>query len=497
MKRLSLIFLTIILLIIVGFSQKMQALSFPFVDEQDNFAIGKYLLKEEIIYEDIITNHQPLTYILSAAVQKIRPSNTTFSLLVNHRMALFFWTSIWALVLVWYFGLGGFLAVIIFELTKSDMFGNLFLAESMVAYPLLFITGIFLQNTHLEKLTLIILGISFTVVLFTLSPIWPALLLLMLLLIYKLKNQPQKKFIYIALGILIVTLFVAKFSSISGYIQQTIFINLTYTIPQYHDGTYKESWVATIFKSFITPVFSFTKDATSVIWIIRVLTLMLVVNIVLLIRKDKKKLALTVLFLLGLSNIRFIYPGDNPYNSFHLIPWYSLFIFVTVMLAIKQKKIVNVALIVIVLMISLRYGVNNLFVKKDMQIEYTTNYSTHTDIGQIIGIMKNSKDTLFVSPNAWLVYWQSDVSHLPKLYGYYTWMSGIPRFHTKITESFEKNPPTFFYCENCKGLDLGKYLSKYQEIKRNGMNANLFVINEKIKGLTDAQKEQLKFYGID
>ncbi|OGE28137.1 hypothetical protein A2867_01120 [Candidatus Daviesbacteria bacterium RIFCSPHIGHO2_01_FULL_40_11] len=497
---------TVLFLLVTGFFYKSTALSFPFVDEQYNFAIGKYLTKGEILYDDIITNHQPITHILSALVQEVKNPNTTFSLLVAHRVAVAIWSGIWALVIVTYFGIGGFLFVVLYELTKSYMFGNLFLAESIVVYPLLFIVGVVLYRKTLNKLTLIILGISLTLTFFTLGPIWPALAFLGSLLIFQLKNYSKQKLLYLFLAILAVAFLVGKYSSFTGYIYNYLFLNFVYTIPAYHASYYREPWIATILKAFASPLFSFIRtDVTSILWIIRLLSIMLIINIIYLIQRGKLRWALMLVVLLGLSNIRFVSPGVGSYGGFHLLPWYSVLIFVSLLVSTEQFKqnvgrlfkIITIVIITASFLAGLSYAKEALFVKSDLQKEYTTNYSTHTDIGQIINIMKNPEDTLFVSPDAWLVYWQSDTHHPPKLFGYYAWTSGIPEFHKKIHELFNKNPPTFFYCEDCKGLDLGQFLTQYKEIKKNGGSTHLFVLPSRIENQTNLQSERLKFYGID
>lgn len=49
-----------------------------FVDEEYNLAIGKYITQNEVLYEDIITNHQPITDILSGLVQGLKTPPTFF-----------------------------------------------------------------------------------------------------------------------------------------------------------------------------------------------------------------------------------------------------------------------------------------------------------------------------------------------------------------------------------------------------------------------------------
>ena len=98
--------------------------------------------------------------------------------------------------------------------------------------------------------------------------------------------------------------------------------------------------------------------------------------------------------------------------------------------------------------LSFKFSQTSLFIKTDQILSYNINYSTYTNRGDAVRIMAHSDDTLFVSPDAWLVYWQSDTNHLPKLYGYYTWMSGLPKIHSAVLDAFSQNPPTYFYCEN-------------------------------------------------
>lgn len=506
-ERLPIIFVvTAIFLLVMGFYYKGSALSSSFVDEQYNFAIGKYLLKGEILYDDIITNHQPITHIFSALVQKIRKPNTTFSLLMSHRIAVIIWSSIWALLLVAYFGMGGFLFVTLYELTKSYMFGNLFLAEAIVVYPLTFTVGIIIHNKPLNKFSITLLGILLTLAAFTLGPIWPALAFLGLLLLFRLRNNFKTKLPFLALGILVVILFVAKYTSLTGFIHDYLYLNSVYTVPQYHALYYQESWFLTIFKAFITPLFSFIQtDVTYILWIIRLLSVLLIINLYYLVRHAKLARAAVIIVLLALSNIRFVYPGIGSFLGFHLLPWYGVFIFIAITISLEQFKAsssylfkaINALIIILAIAVSLNYAKDFFLAKKDLLKEHTTNYSTLTDIGQIIRIMKSPDDTIFTSPDAWLVYWQSDTRHLPKLFGYYAWMSGVPELHERILATFTKNPPTFFYCENCQGLDLGQFLKSYKQVIKNSSRTNLYVLPYRIDSLTKQQLEQLKFYGIN
>lgn len=504
--RVIIFVITILFLLAIGYFYRGMALSFPFVDEQYNFAIGKYLTDGEILYDDIITNHQPFAHIFSALVQEIKKPNTTFSLLVAHRTTIIIWSGIWAVLLVVYFGMSGFLFIFLYELTKSYMFGNLFLAEALVVYPLIFTVGIIILNKRLNKFSIFFLGISLTLAAFTLGPIWPALAFLGLLVLFQFKNEFKIKFSLFVLGGLSVILFVAQFTSLTGFIHDYLYLNIIYTVPQYHAAYYQESWLLTIFKAFSAPLLSFIQtDTTYILWLIRLLSVLLIMNLYYLVRHGKSAKVIVIIVLLALSNIRFVYPGVGSFGGFHLLPWYGAFIFLTVAISLEQFKAssnylfkaVNVLIIILTIAISINYAKDLFLVKKDLSKEYTTNYSTLTDMGQVIKIMRSPDDTIYVSPDNWLVYWQADTFHLPKLFGYYAWMSGVPEFHERILETFIKNPPTFFYCENCNGLDLGQFLKLYKQVIKNGGKTNLYVLPYRIDHLTEEQQEQLKFYGIN
>lgn len=499
--RIFLISITIFFLIITGYFYKNISLSYPFIDEQEVFAIGKYLLNGEKLYKDIITNHQPVGYIASAFVQKITNPNTTFMLLEKHRLAIILWSALWSLIFVAYFDLGGLLFVIIYELTKSYMFGSLFLSETLIVHPLLFLTGLVLSEKKTTRLTLILLGLSLAFALFSLGPIWPALAFLSLILVIKLRLNLRQNLKWLLIGVFVVVLLVAKYSSVPGYFYYNLYLNTAYTVPQFHS----EPWSLTVLKSFATPLISlFKNDSALVSWVIKLLSLLLIINIVYQFKHKKYYLSLVLIILLGLSNIRFVNPGAAFNDGFHLLPWYGVLVFVTAVTTVKHLKknnglifkLLNLSIITAVILVGIKYS-QQIFYSRNKNQEYTINYSTHTDIGSIIKIMKDPKDTLFVSPDNWLIYWQSDTNHIPGLFGYYAWFGGIPSIHSKVLDNFSNNPPVFFYCENCKNLDLGKFLDKYREVKRNNGNSYLYVLPARINNLTNSQRERLKFYGVN
>lgn len=499
-NRLLLLIISLVFLLITGNYYKNSAFAFQFVDEQYNLAIGKYLLRNEVLYDDIITNHQPITHLLSFAVQKYSNPNNTFMLLIRHREFIILWSTIWSLLFALYFGLPALFFIFLYELTKGLLLGNLFLAESLVVYPLIFLIGATVFNKQgLNSSELLFSGICLGLSLLLLGPIWPTIACLILLLLYQRKCSFIKTLIYITSGMIIIILPILRYVSVSGYFHYYLFTNFTFTIPNYHGS---ESWITTTFKAFLTPVISFLRtDESLTLWIVKISSLLITVN---LIYQKKFKQFLLIIFLLGMSNIRFVSPGNEDYSGFHLLPWYSSLIFITSIIVVKAFKenshffikITNIALVTLVVILTFKYTLPVIFEKQDIQKDYLINYSTHTDRGELIRLIAQPSDTLFVSRDSWLVYWQSNINHLPKLFGYYTWMAGIPKLHSEILDTFIKHPPVFLYCENCKESEFRQFLSQYSQLRKSGNNIDLYVLQKRLKILTQFQLDQLKFYGV-
>lgn len=124
-KVFSLLLLGLVFLFLLrGYEDKIYSISF--VDEEDNIAIGKYLLKGEKLYSEIYTNHQPTAYILSSLVQFVSRPPNILMVIKRHREFVIFWSFAWSAYLLWTFGFYTLFFIIPYELTKFLLFGNLF-----------------------------------------------------------------------------------------------------------------------------------------------------------------------------------------------------------------------------------------------------------------------------------------------------------------------------------------------------------------------------------
>lgn len=488
-KYLSFI-LVILLLFITIPAYKNQIFSTRFVDEEYNFAIGRYLNKGEILYDDIITNHLPVTHLLSGLVQKKTNPETTYALIDGQRTAIINWSAIWSIILVLYFGAAGLIFVVIYELTKSHLYGNLFLAETVVAYPIVFLIGLsFFRKFPLKAFETFLAGVLLAFSALTLGPLWPGIFFLCLLILIKQLNAQKssklriKSIILGLAGALFVFALVLPYVNIQGFLEYYVFGNLTGMIPNT-----SQYWLNSIPQSFASPFISFIgNEPSDQLMLIRALSAILIVNLIYLVYLRRFFSAVSIFILLGLFNIRFIRPGEGHSSGFHLLPWFAGLVIITSFLFVEQFKNkspyiikgLNIAIFAVAIFFSFKYAKLNLFIEKDAKRDYEIFFSTHTKIGESIKSLRKPGDTLFVFPDAWLVYWQSDTDHLPKLFGYYAWMAGIPKLHERIHQSFLNNPPKFFYCEGCKNTELGQYLEIYSGTRGYEKEQNLFILNNK------------------
>lgn len=505
--KFILLILTLVLLFVSSKAYQNQALSFHFVDEEDNIVLGSYLLKGEKLYSDLFSHHQPLAYTFSAGIQKATDANTLFLLIKRHREAVIIWSVFWSVFLVLRFGLPLFITVLIYEPLKIFLLGNLFLSESLVVYPLVYlISWVLTVHKHLYKLEIPLIGFCLSLCFFLLSPLWPLLLFLSSLIIIKLRRSKIGNFWW--LGILIGAILpiglTLNFVSLPDYFYNAFYINFNYYIPI----TSKDSWIITALNAFSSPLLAFTnfQNNNATLQVIRILSVALLLNCLFLIKQNNWRLLMMIVLFLGLANIRFVSPGAEGYSGFHIIPWFMTVIVLTsisTLLIWKQTprslfKIPVLVLLMVLITVVFRESTQTLLAPRDKNLDFYINYSRQADFGQAIKIMKDENETLFIAPDEWLIYWQADISHFTKMVNYYAWMSQVPPIKEPLHTNFRNNPPTYFYCDHCQYgyFGLEEFFYNYQKIKKDGQETNLMVLKKKVVRLSSDQLRQLLFYNF-
>ncbi|MFA6073868.1 MAG: hypothetical protein WC758_07175 [Candidatus Woesearchaeota archaeon] len=500
-KKVALIFITLFFCLFLAFFYHKQIFALRFFDEEETFAAGKYLNQEEHLYSDLITSHQPLTTIASSVLQKVSHPDNLLMLIKRHREAIIIYSVIWDIILVASAGFTGFLFVLIFETTKILLFGNLFIAESLITYPLIFLVIFATKKIRVTYKHAFIYGILITSCLFLLAPIWPLIIYLAYLLVKKFDLRQRWVFL---LGSIAVLLVVIPFFDPLKYWEHTIINNFKYTIPA---TSYFGPWYMTFAKGFFAPLISLTHlNGSLLLWLERGLVVGLLTYFVISFLQHKYRPIIFTFVLLGLANLRFYTPGLDYYQGFHSLPWFSLLIYLSLSSLIKSFQKIDIKLVrilivgelgVIILLSSLIF-IKYLLPTQDKQRDFYVNYSQEESYGQVIKLLSNSpNDNLFVYPDNWLIYWSSGLNHGFRNFGYFQVLSQIPKFSKSVNDMFIKSPPTFFYCEKCSQSSFVNYLPQYDVIKRDGKNTDLYLLKTKVLTLTQEQLKQLKYFQYD
>jgi len=426
-----------------------------FVDEEENMVTGHYLLQGDKMYQDVFSQHQPIPAILSATIQKVTNPNSLFLLVKRHREFIIIWSFVWSLLLVFRFGfwIAGF--VFSYELTKIFLLGNLFLAESLVVYPVTYLISLVICKfrDNPSSIELFFVGLILMLLLFTFSPIWPLLILLFICFVVKFKIYDWKK-----IGL-----------------------------------------VGSVF-SFFLPFLPSSPD-TVINQVIKVFSLCFIVFSVFFLTKKKKIFFLVFLFL-GLANIRFSQPGLDYYRGFHLIVWYSLLLFfvfwsIKYLDRLAKNKVIRIGLAVLgcgLVVFCLIVVKPELFMKRNLVNDYYINYSGQFDLGEAVRILKGPGDTLFVAPDQMLIYWQSGIQKSSKYIFYYPFMDKVLSVQNDMAKMFENNPPTFIYCQKSLFNNLSQYLSDYLLLTRDGRSVDLYIHKDKLENISGQQLKDLKYY---
>ena len=142
LKKILLLSSLFLLFVFFAFQTLQSRLfSIHFVDEDENMVAGYYMAKGEKLYSDIFSHKQPMPAIFSALINKIFKPKSLFLFIKRHREAVFFHSVFWWLIFLFEFGFSGLIFSIMTEITKRFLLGDLFLAESLVVFPLVYVLG--------------------------------------------------------------------------------------------------------------------------------------------------------------------------------------------------------------------------------------------------------------------------------------------------------------------------------------------------------------------
>src|SRR3989344_7553536 len=129
--------------------------AFGCFDDCNNFMGGYFLLQGKRMFSDFFFNHQPLAGYISYAIQAVSSPQNVFELILRHRQFMLLLGLAFNALLILRFGAKALIFALLFEFSKFYIFGDRFLSEGMIVYPLVYIVGIvWLKLSNHKPLTI-------------------------------------------------------------------------------------------------------------------------------------------------------------------------------------------------------------------------------------------------------------------------------------------------------------------------------------------------------
>lgn len=489
--------LLIALFTIPGFRSHIFFLNF--VDEDDNIVIASLMNEGKELYRDVYSQHQPLPFYLSSSLQNILDPDNILMNVKRHREFMMFWSLGWIFLLTFRFGWPLFAASFVIELSKINLLGNLFLAESLVVYPLLYVLSYFIFQKKFplngEHWCVIIL---IWVLILSLAPIWPLLGAMFIYLLYCSHHRFATS-TRIALVGVILGFAVFSRGTFLYFWHDVVYINYQFYIPLTTPIGMGESVV----KAFLAPIIVFfSQEHTLLLGFIQLLSLSFLLELFWLCRDKQYLRALGWVAVLFLVNIRYIDPSNTLYGAFHMLPWVSVFILaVFVELArlwtAQGLKQLTAKFIVIILTLStLSLASSTLWDVRDPANDFYINYSPSVDIAKVVEILSRDRQhSIWVEPVMYWPYWQTGAKQYSEMINYYGWMDQTPPLRDSLDALLDSELPTIVWAKTHDGI--GPYLDRYLQFRRDGKPVDLYLRQDKLSEISESALQELDYYRFE
>lgn len=466
-KKLFLLFLLIPLWVFLRSVYRDRIGAFGCFDDCNNIMGGYFLLQGKHLFSEIFFNHMPLMAHMSAAIQATTNPQSIYMLIYEHRMALIYFFIIADVFLVLRFGFVGFGFALLYESTKGFLFGERFLAESIIVYPLVYLLGVVLLLFNRKKVSLPELWLSVLLtwfVIFMREPYIPLVLWLFGTIVWF-----HRKTIWAWWGtvcLIVSSAISVLYYGFGDFIFNVLTVNRMNIATEATIASQQSGGVASI---VLYPLQLFWGGSWNLFRHIEVSLMILVITSVFYLRKirgaGQRIVFLCVTF--TLANIRPTVAGAVYYGSFHHLIWYAFLVYSASFLSfyaydtqafqLKGKVFSKLDVMSVLLEVAFAgigiYAIfspqSYLYEKVDRQTEFTTNYGNYYVGGEVVKRLASSKDTLFLDGQDDLIYWQAK---LPSSYRY-SWYTSLMPFFPVYTQArddmFVKNPPVFYFGQ-CK-----------------------------------------------
>lgn len=483
-------------------------LTFGCFDDCFNITTGYFIKNGKLLYSDIFFNHQPLMAYISFAVQSITDPINIFALILFHRKFILIFSIIMNLFIAARFRFAGLGFILFYEATKLYVFGDRFLAESVIIYPLVYLLGLLwykLNKNKIYPIEYLISAFFVWFIIFLREPFVPLALILFGLIIWPFNKNFRAKITAVIFLILLSSFMLLKLP-LKDYIFNVLTVNraLVLTYPS-------DNFLYELFKIFLYPVYILVEGHQGFFRTILIGASFLFISLggFLAIFLKKWKTVGLIVFILGLANVRYSFPGKPFYEAFHIAPWYGMFIFSIFLFlgSLWNEKILRRAryLFILALIILFSYAVSPssvLWEKNDLHADLINNYGQYLSNGEVAKILALPGSTLFVDGFDELIYWQAK---LPSSYKYSWYTSVMPKislYSEKRMEMFKNNPPDIYYgsCPKEKAdfrLIPDEQKSLYVNLQAFGGPTCLYLKKENLNKISEKQWQKAKEFGFD
>lgn len=427
-------------------------LTFGCFDDCFNITAGYFIKNGKLLYSDLFFNHQPLMAYISFVIQSVSDPINIFALILAHRKFILIFSILMNLFIAARFRLAGLGFILFYESTKFYVFGDRFLAESVIVYPLVYLLGLTWYKFNKNKIHSIeyIASAFFAwFIIFIREPFVPLAFILFGLIIWPFNKKTFRvKLISIAFLIFLIIFLLLRLP-LKEYIFNVIAINRNIVISFPSNNYFYE-----LFKIFFYPVYILINGEQGFFrTILSGLSILFIFSGGALVFKMKKfKIVGLFIIILGLANFRYSISGKPFYEAFHIGPWYGMFIFSIFLFfqSLWKEKILRKIRYLAVLALSLLfvYTVSPssvLWEKNDLHADLINNYGHYLSNGEAAKILALPGNTLFVDGFDELIYWQANLPSSYKYSWYTSIMPLVPVFSQARIDMFRSNPPDIYY----------------------------------------------------
>lgn len=439
--------------------------AFGCFDDCFNIMAGYFIGQGKHLYSEIFFNHEPLPAYISFAIQVLYKPQSIYELIYRHRMVLIGYFAAADMFLTLRFGLIGFAFALLFETTKGFLFGERFLAESMIVYPLVYLFGLLWQR-RVYRFEAIVIAFSVWFVVFSREPYVP----LALFFLWRHRSR-------LAIGTFVVLSAVTVFShDLSAFWWNVAAVNL-------HAAGEGLSWSVLFY-----PVTVFLGGNWNLFhWIEVVLTILLLVSLA----RSRTYIFFTFL-VLTLANVRPVAPGTIYYVAFHHLVYYALLI-ASVLFLWKRSYLFIAPLILFAVLSPESY----LHEQVDRADQFGIGYGHYIMQGEIIRRLSDPTNTLFLESWDDLIYWQAK---LPSAYRYSWYTSSMANFaiyRNARQDMFREYPPDFYYGQCAKFGEISFRRNDYVRLTQGSTPTCIFVKKSVAAKIPDNRWTRVRDFSID